>query len=105
MKVKTPLVGFNRWPEALGPEWKAKVVGYYNECFAFGLCLWRAFAMALGLEEEALDKLVTFPPCNKRMLRHPYTPEHKDLSPRDAPGTVAHKRVFRSRPFSYYGNV
>lgn len=91
VKARTPLLGFNQWPKKLGPEWKAKCLRYYQECFAFGLRLWHGFALALGLDEDALDKMVTFPATGMRMIHYPHTPE--DPAKRDAPGIGAHTYV------------
>lgn len=93
IKAGTPMLGYNQWPTQLGAAWRGKCLRYYDECFAFGMRLWRGFALALGLDEEALDKMVTYPPTSMRMIHYPYTPQ--DPATRDAPGIGAHTCVAR----------
>lgn len=81
--AQTPLLGPNRWPEV--PKFHERVKGYYDQVFSLGNLLKRGFSLALGLEEDALDSMVSFPPSKMRMIHYPY-----DEDAVDAPGIGEH---------------
>ncbi|WP_180129165.1 isopenicillin N synthase family oxygenase [Rhodoferax sp. BLA1] len=78
-----PLIGGNKWPEL--PGFKTAVQTYYAAVFDLGLHLLRAFALALGQEENAFDAYVTCPPSKLRLIHYPV-----DSSAEDTPGIGAH---------------
>ncbi len=81
--ANTPLLGPNHWPEV--PGFKASVQAYYAAVFALGRKLFGGFALALGLEENTFDALVTRPPSKLRLIHYPF-----DAEAVDAPGIGAH---------------
>lgn len=76
VKAQTPLLGPNRWPPI--PDFQEKVKGYYDQIFALGNTLLGGFSLALGMEENALNSMVTFPPSKMRMIHYPYDDDAKD---------------------------
>lgn len=78
-----PLIGGNKWPEL--PGFKRAVQAYYAAVFDLGLHLLRAFALALGQDEQAFDAYVTCPPSKLRLIHYPV-----DDSAEDTPGIGAH---------------
>lgn len=83
VRAGLPLIGGNKWPEIDG--FRAAVAAYYEAVFALGCRLLGGFALALGLQEKALDHLVTCPPSKLRLIHYPVDP-----SAQDAPGIGAH---------------
>jgi isopenicillin N synthase-like dioxygenase len=81
--ANTPLLGPNHWPEV--PGFKPSVQAYYAAVFALGRKLFGGFALALGLEENYFDALVTRPPSKLRLIHYPF-----DAQAVDAPGIGAH---------------
>ncbi|MFU8926082.1 isopenicillin N synthase family dioxygenase [Acinetobacter puyangensis] len=81
--AKTPLIGSNDWPEL--PEFKSKVLDYYQAVFALGHRLFDAFALALGLPEGYFKSMVTCPPAKLRLIHYPF-----DATAEDKPGIGAH---------------
>ncbi|CAD5198843.1 isopenicillin N synthase family dioxygenase [Pseudomonas sp. FEN] len=79
----TPLLGPNEWPTLAG--FKEAVQAYYAAVFALGRKLFGGFALALGLEENTFDALVTRPPSKLRLIHYPF-----DDAAQDAPGIGAH---------------
>lgn len=79
-----PMLGPNQWPDL--PGFRQEVKAYYDEVFDLGRTLFRGFALALGLEEDAFTRYVNRPPSQLRLIHYPYNP---DL-PTDAPGLGAH---------------
>ncbi|WP_248800251.1 isopenicillin N synthase family dioxygenase [Pseudomonas sp. MWU13-2105] len=79
----TPLLGPNDWPPL--PGFKEAVQAYYAAVFALGRKLFGGFALALGLEENTFDALVTRPPSKLRLIHYPF-----DDAAQDAPGIGAH---------------
>jgi len=79
----TPLLGPNDWPALAG--FKEAVQAYYAAVFALGRKLFGGFALALGLEENTFDALVTRPPSKLRLIHYPF-----DDAALDAPGIGAH---------------
>jgi isopenicillin N synthase-like dioxygenase len=79
-----PLLGPNQWPEGL-PQFRETVMAYYSAVFSLGRRLLRGFSEALGLGPVGLDRLVTKPPSQLRLIHYPY---HAGRT--DAPGIGAH---------------
>ncbi|TLX58990.1 isopenicillin N synthase family oxygenase [Stutzerimonas nosocomialis] len=79
----TPLLGPNRWPEL--PGFREAAQAYYAAVFGLGRQLFRGFALALGLAEDAFDGVANFPPSKLRLIHYPY-----DGEAQDAPGIGAH---------------
>ncbi|MGY2239612.1 isopenicillin N synthase family dioxygenase [Pseudomonas gingeri] len=79
----TPLLGPNEWPPLTG--FKEAVQAYYAAVFALGRKLFGGFALALGLEENTFDSLVSRPPSKLRLIHYPF-----DDAAQDAPGIGAH---------------
>jgi len=78
-----PMLGPNRWPEL--PGFREDVMAYYGAVFAVGRRLLRGFALALGQPADSLDRLVTMPPSQLRLIHYPH-----DADAADAPGIGAH---------------
>jgi isopenicillin N synthase-like dioxygenase len=64
--------GPNFWPDL--PGFREEVGAYYRRVFALGRTLLRGFALALGLEETALDRFVLKPPSQLRLVHYPPSP-------------------------------
>ena len=79
-----PLLGRNRWPAI--PGFRETVSAYYAAAFDLGQVLFRGFALALGLPENALVRHVTAPPSQLRLVHYPFDPEAQA----DAEGIGAH---------------
>ncbi len=71
----TPLIGANEWPDL--PDFRARVLAYYDAVFALGHRLFDAFALALGLPEGYFKPMVTCPPAKLRLIHYPLTPASK----------------------------
>ncbi|BCK77224.1 2OG-Fe(II) oxygenase [Acetobacter aceti NRIC 0242] len=83
VKAGTPLLGPNNWPTI--PHFRERAEAYYRAVFDLGRTLFRGFALALGLPEDAFDDKANFPPSKLRMIHYPY-----DGDAQDAPGIGAH---------------
>lgn len=81
--ANTPLLGPNDWPTV--PGFKPSVQAYYAAIFALGRKLFGGFALALGLQEDYFDAMVTRPPSKLRLIHYPF-----DADAVDAPGIGAH---------------
>ncbi|WP_028238591.1 isopenicillin N synthase family dioxygenase [Stutzerimonas azotifigens] len=79
----TPLLGPNEWPPVAG--FREAVQAYYAAVFGLGRTLFRGFALALGLPENAFDDAAQYPPSKLRLIHYPY-----DGEAQDAPGIGAH---------------
>lgn len=79
-----PMLGANRW-SAL-PGFKEDVKAYYEAVFSLSLTLFRGFALALGLPENAISQRVNHPPSQLRLIHYPFKPG----APADRPGIGAH---------------
>lgn len=64
-----PFAGPNVWPAL--PGFREAVAGYYAAVFELGRRLLSGFALALGLPESELDRYVTAPPSQLRLLHYP----------------------------------
>jgi len=74
-----PLLGPNVWPCGM-PEFAQAVTAYYREAMRVGDALFRAFALALGLDEHYFEAMLCKPTSQLRLLRYPAT------SPADSAG-------------------
>ncbi|STU63105.1 2-Oxobutyrate oxidase, putative [Klebsiella pneumoniae subsp. ozaenae] len=81
MLAGTPLIGANEWPDL--PDFRARVLAYYDAVFALGHRLFDAFALALGLPEGYFKPMVTCPPAKLRLIHYPF-----DASVEDVPELV-----------------
>lgn len=81
---RRPMLGANRWPAL--PGFKDDIKAYYDAVFSLSLTLFRGFALALGLPEDAISQRVTNPPSQLRLIHYPFSPE----APVDRPGIGAH---------------
>jgi len=79
-----PMLGANRWPAL--PGFKDDIKAYYDAVFSLSLTLFRGFALALGLPENAISQHVSTPPSQLRLIHYPYSPD----APVDRPGIGAH---------------
>lgn len=81
---RKPMLGPNQWPDL--PGFKEDVKAYYDAVFALSNRLFKGFALALDLPEDAFTQQITTPPSQLRMLHYPYNPD----APEDRPGIGAH---------------
>lgn len=79
----TPLIGQNDWP-ALN-DFREPIMAYYEKAFALGRQLFSGFALALGLEADYFEKMITCPPSKLRLIHYPF-----DSEAEDRPGIGAH---------------
>jgi isopenicillin N synthase-like dioxygenase len=79
-----PLLGPNQWPDDL-PGFREAITAYYDAAFALGRRLLRGFSEALGLPADHLDRFVTKPPSQLRLIHYPYNERANDR-----PGIGAH---------------
>jgi len=80
---RRPLVGPNIWPDM--PGFREDVLAYYQHIKAIGHQLFRAFALALDLEETYFDAYLRHPPSQLRLIHYPF-----DANAEDRPGIGAH---------------
>lgn len=74
----------NIWPRAAEPWWRAGLYRYYHHVLPLAMRLVPVVALALGLEETALDGLFRFPITGLRALYYPPvipTDDNGDTSP------------------------
>ncbi|GAB4061339.1 isopenicillin N synthase family dioxygenase [Uliginosibacterium sediminicola] len=67
-----PMLGANQW--SAFPGFKTHVSAYYKAVYDLSRVLFRGFALALGLEEDNLLRLVSTPPSQLRLIHYPYNP-------------------------------
>lgn len=72
----TPLMGPNVWPDV--PDFREDVSAYYEAAIRLGECLFRGFALALGLEENYFAPYLKNPPSQLRLLHFPHNPDAVD---------------------------
>lgn len=77
------LLGPNLWPRV--PGFREDVLAYYRHLSAIGGALFRAFALALGLDESHFDAHLRQPPSQLRLIHYPHDPAAEDR-----PGIGAH---------------
>lgn len=80
---RRPLVGPNLWPDM--PGFREDVLAYYQHIKSVGHQLFRAFALALGLEEGYFDAHLQHPPSQLRLIHYPFNADAEDR-----PGIGAH---------------
>ncbi|MFT4027478.1 MAG: 2-oxoglutarate and iron-dependent oxygenase domain-containing protein [Novosphingobium sp.] len=80
---RRPLVGPNIWPDM--PGFREDVLAYYQHVRDIGHQLFRAFALALGVEETHFDAHLRHPPSQLRLIHYPF-----DAEAEDRPGIGAH---------------
>jgi len=80
---RRPLLGPNQWPEM--PGFREDVQAYYRHVTAIGHQLFRAFALALGLDEDHFDACLRHPPSQLRLIHYPF-----DATAEDRPGIGSH---------------
>lgn len=81
---RRPMLGANKWPAF--PGFKEDIKAYYDAALAVSNRLFRGFALALGLPEEAFTQHISTPPSQLRLIHYPYNPH----APVDRPGIGAH---------------
>lgn len=80
---RRPLLGPNLWPDM--PGFRDDVQAYYRHVTGIGRLLFRAFALALGMDEDYFDALTGTPPSQLRLIHYPFDP-----GACDRPGIGAH---------------
>lgn len=80
---RRPLLGPNLWPDM--PGFREDVLAYYRHITAIGHQLFRAFALALDLEESYFDACLRHPPGQLRLIHYPF-----DHDAEDRPGIGSH---------------
>ena len=70
VKQGLPLHGPNQWPDGL-PGWQAAMQRYFDALEDLGRQIMRAFALALGLEEEHFTPLLSEPMTTLGPLHYP----------------------------------
>jgi len=84
LEGRRPMLGPNQWPAL--PGFRDDVKAYYDAVLALSNTLFKGFAIALGLAEDAFSKRVTTPPSQLRLVHYPFNPD----APVDRPGIGAH---------------
>jgi isopenicillin N synthase-like dioxygenase len=82
-KGRRPLLGPNLWPDM--PGFRDDVQAYYSHVTGVGAQIFRAFALALGLDEEHFEAHLRNPPSQLRLIHYPF-----DATAEDRPGIGAH---------------
>jgi isopenicillin N synthase-like dioxygenase len=80
---RRPLLGPNVWPDMAG--FREDVQAYYAHVTGIGRQIFRAFALALGLDEDHFEPHLRHPPSQLRLIHYPF-----DASAEDRPGIGAH---------------
>lgn len=73
---RRPLLGPTQWPNA--PQFKEQVLAYYQHIKAIGHQLFKAFALALELEEDYFDAHLKHAPSQLRLIHYPFNPNAED---------------------------
>lgn len=73
---RRPLLGPNLWPEM--PGFREDALAYYRHVQGIGHQLFRAFALALGLEESYFDAHLRHPPSQLRLIHYPFNADAED---------------------------
>ena len=72
-----PFRGVNVWPDArVLPDFRAKMLSYFEACHTLGISLHRALAHDLGVAENFFDDELDQPLATLRLLHYPPRPEH-----------------------------
>ncbi|HUW79617.1 MAG TPA: 2-oxoglutarate and iron-dependent oxygenase domain-containing protein [Acidocella sp.] len=64
------LYGVNIWPEGM-PEFREAMLAYHFAVLDLGRALFRAFALALGVDEDYFDPFITKPTRAQRIVYYP----------------------------------
>ena len=80
---RRPLLGPNLWPPM--PGFREDVSAYYRYMMDVGRQLFRAFALAFGLDEDHFDPHLRHPPSQLRLIHYPF-----DSGADDRTGIGAH---------------
>ena len=84
------MLGPNQWPPAR-PEMQRDVYAYYECATALGHTIFRGFALALGLDENYFESLLTKPPSQLRLVHYPADPARAPIEEKRAEwGIIAH---------------
>lgn len=75
-KTDCPLLGPTLWPE--DAQFKRTVSQYYQHLRGISQQIFRAFSLALGVNEDFFDAKITEAPSQLRLIHYPYNPEVKD---------------------------
>ncbi|THH06141.1 hypothetical protein EW145_g4286 [Phellinidium pouzarii] len=76
---KNEMSGENVWPDAVAPEFKERVLSYYDAAVSFGKTLFPLFAIALDLPEDFFDDKTREAAAIMRILHYPpQTGPHDD---------------------------
>lgn len=81
---KRPMLGCNQWPELHG--FRDAVQDYYQQVSQLGKRLLEGFALAMGLERDALTRFASAPPNQLRLIHYLHNPDAEA----DQPGIGAH---------------
>lgn len=73
---RRPLLGPTQWPN--DPQFKEQVLAYYQHIKAIGHQLFKAFALALELEEDYFDAHLKHAPSQLRLIHYPFNPNAED---------------------------
>lgn len=75
-----PMLGPTQWPQNVpwADEFKQQVSAYYAQASDLGRRLFRAFALALQLDENFFDDQLQHPPSQLRLIHYPFNPDAKD---------------------------
>lgn len=73
---RRPLLGPTQWPN--DPQFKEQVLTYYQHIKAIGHQLFKAFALALELEEDYFDSHLKHAPSQLRLIHYPFNPNAED---------------------------
>ncbi|MGV0885949.1 2-oxoglutarate and iron-dependent oxygenase domain-containing protein [Acinetobacter venetianus] len=73
---RRPLLGPTQWPNC--PQFKEQVLAYYQHIKAIGHQLFKAFALALELEEDNFDAHLKHAPSQLRLIHYPFNPNAED---------------------------
>lgn len=73
---RRPLLGPTQWPN--DSQFKEQVLAYYQHIKAIGHQLFKAFALALELEEDYFDAHLKHAPSQLRLIHYPFNPNAED---------------------------
>ncbi|WP_430461479.1 isopenicillin N synthase family dioxygenase [Thalassolituus sp. LLYu03] len=80
---KRPMLGAMQWPDIEG--FKDDIKAYYDDALDLGRLLFRAFALALDLDEFTFTRQMNNPPNQLRLIHYPF-----DAAATDREGIGAH---------------
>lgn len=80
---RRPMLGPNQWADL--PGFREDIKAYYDAVLGLSRQLFRGFALALGLPEDAFTQQVSTPPSQLRLVHYPFSPDAQDR-----PGIGAH---------------